>query len=106
VDTRCRLEPTRVNRSHGQSPHDLCIGIASDASGLRPGADTDELADRFYSLLLDGIRGYAMWPEPTPVNRIGIASDASGLRPSADTDELADRFCTLLLEGIRGYATR
>src|ERR687883_553988 len=26
---------------------------------LRPGADTDELADRFYSLLLDGIRGYA-----------------------------------------------
>jgi len=26
---------------------------------LRPGADTDELADRFFSLLLDGIRGYA-----------------------------------------------
>jgi AcrR family transcriptional regulator len=26
---------------------------------LRPGADTDELADRFYGLLLDGIRGYA-----------------------------------------------
>jgi TetR/AcrR family transcriptional regulator, cholesterol catabolism regulator len=26
---------------------------------LRPGADTDELADRFYALLLDGIRGYA-----------------------------------------------
>ena len=26
---------------------------------LRPGADTDELADRFYSLLLEGIRGYA-----------------------------------------------
>jgi AcrR family transcriptional regulator len=26
---------------------------------LRPGADTDELADRFYSLLLDGMRGYA-----------------------------------------------
>src|ERR671937_849020 len=26
---------------------------------LRPGSDTDELADRFYGLLLDGIRGYA-----------------------------------------------
>ena len=26
---------------------------------LQPGRDTDELADRFYRLLLDGIRGYA-----------------------------------------------
>src|SRR5919199_2086478 len=26
---------------------------------LRPAADTDELADRFYGLLLDGIRGYS-----------------------------------------------
>src|SRR5438067_13722597 len=26
---------------------------------LHPGTDTDELADRFYGLLLDGIRGYA-----------------------------------------------
>ena len=26
---------------------------------LQPGRDTDELADRFYSLLVDGIRGYA-----------------------------------------------
>ena len=26
---------------------------------LRPGADTDELADRFTALLVDGIRGYA-----------------------------------------------
>ena len=26
---------------------------------LRPGADTDELADRLYSVLLDGMRGYA-----------------------------------------------
>jgi AcrR family transcriptional regulator len=26
---------------------------------LPPGADTDELADRFYGLLLDGIRGYS-----------------------------------------------
>jgi TetR/AcrR family transcriptional regulator, cholesterol catabolism regulator len=26
---------------------------------LRPGADTDELADRFWALLLDGVRGYS-----------------------------------------------
>ncbi|HEY3018518.1 MAG TPA: TetR/AcrR family transcriptional regulator [Gaiellaceae bacterium] len=26
---------------------------------LRPGADTDELADRFYSFLLEGMRGYS-----------------------------------------------
>jgi len=26
---------------------------------LRPGADTDELADRFYEILLEGVRGYA-----------------------------------------------
>ncbi len=26
---------------------------------LRPGADTDELADRFTDLLVDGIRGYS-----------------------------------------------
>src|SRR3712207_4429915 len=26
---------------------------------LQPGRDTDELADRFYAILLDGIRGYA-----------------------------------------------
>ena len=26
---------------------------------LQPGRDTDELADRFYALLLDGMRGYA-----------------------------------------------
>ena len=32
---------------------------------LRPGRATDELADRFYTLLLDGLRGYAtpaQWP--------------------------------------------
>ena len=28
-------------------------------TGLRPGADTDELADRFSALLIDGMRGYA-----------------------------------------------
>jgi AcrR family transcriptional regulator len=26
---------------------------------LRPGADTDDLADRFYALLVDGMRGYS-----------------------------------------------
>jgi TetR/AcrR family transcriptional regulator, cholesterol catabolism regulator len=26
---------------------------------LRPGVDTDELADRFYALLIDGMRGYS-----------------------------------------------
>jgi TetR/AcrR family transcriptional regulator, cholesterol catabolism regulator len=26
---------------------------------LRPGSDTDDLADRFYALLVDGMRGYA-----------------------------------------------
>jgi AcrR family transcriptional regulator len=30
---------------------------------LQPGRDTDELADRFFALLIDGIRGYAT-PEP------------------------------------------
>ena len=29
---------------------------------LRPGRDTDELADRFYDVLLDGMRGYATPP--------------------------------------------
>jgi TetR/AcrR family transcriptional regulator, cholesterol catabolism regulator len=29
---------------------------------MRPGAETDELADRFFSILLDGVRGYATRP--------------------------------------------
>ena len=29
---------------------------------IRPGAETDELADRFFSILLDGVRGYATRP--------------------------------------------
>ena len=33
---------------------------------LQPGRDTDELADRFYSLLLDGVRGYAMRASGVP----------------------------------------
>jgi TetR/AcrR family transcriptional regulator, cholesterol catabolism regulator len=35
---------------------------------LQPGRDTDELADRFYALLVDGMRGYAT---PTPQLRRG-----------------------------------
>jgi hypothetical protein len=33
---------------------------------LHPGRDTDDLADRFYRLVLDGIRGYAL---PDPADR-------------------------------------
>ena len=29
---------------------------------LRPGVDTDALADRFFAILLDGVRGYATRP--------------------------------------------
>ncbi|HEX3291122.1 MAG TPA: TetR/AcrR family transcriptional regulator [Gaiella sp.] len=29
---------------------------------IRPGIDTDELADRFFAILLDGVRGYATRP--------------------------------------------
>jgi AcrR family transcriptional regulator len=29
---------------------------------IRPGVDTDELADRFFAILVDGIRGYATRP--------------------------------------------
>jgi AcrR family transcriptional regulator len=32
---------------------------------LRPGYDTDELADRFFALLIDGMRGYATSRAPT-----------------------------------------
>src|SRR5271169_6572897 len=58
----------REGREHGELRTDLDDGTAallvlSSANWaytwLRPGADTDELADRFTSLLLDGMRGYA-----------------------------------------------
>ena len=32
---------------------------------LQPGRDTDDLADRFFELLVDGMRGYAT-PPPLP----------------------------------------
>ena len=40
---------------------------------LRPGADTDELADRFTALLLDGMRGYASRLAVSESGRAGIA---------------------------------
>src|SRR5947199_218554 len=41
--------PTRLALSAANWPY----------TWLRPGADTDELADRFTAVLLDGMRGYA-----------------------------------------------
>ena len=61
----------REGREHGELRTDLDDGTAalltlSAANGaytwLRPGADTDALADRFTALLLDGMRGYASRP--------------------------------------------
>jgi hypothetical protein len=38
----------------------LALSAANRAyTWLKQGRDTDELADRFYSLLVDGMRGYA-----------------------------------------------
>jgi AcrR family transcriptional regulator len=58
----------REGREHGELRTDLDDGTAAllalssvnwAYTWLRPGADTDELADRFTALLLDGMRGYA-----------------------------------------------
>jgi AcrR family transcriptional regulator len=58
----------REGREHGELRTDLddattallALSAANWAyTWLRPGADTDELADRFTALLLQGIRGYA-----------------------------------------------
>jgi AcrR family transcriptional regulator len=58
----------REGRELGQLRTDLDDGTAAlltlsaanwAYTWLRPGADTDELADRFTALLLDGMRGYA-----------------------------------------------
>ena len=58
----------REGREHGELRTDLDDGTAallalSSANWaytwLRPGADTDTLADRFTALLVDGIRGYS-----------------------------------------------
>ena len=52
---------------------------------LRPGADTDELADRFTALLLDGMRGYA-----TRWQRRCARSSSIRSRPASSEDRLAD----------------
>src|SRR4051812_43462231 len=58
----------REGREHGELRTDLDDGTAAllalsaanwAYTWLRPGTDTDTLADRFTALLLDGMRGYA-----------------------------------------------
>ena len=44
---------------------------------LQPGRDTDELADRFFALLVDGMRGYST-PVASPVTRVPFSL---GMRP-------------------------
>jgi hypothetical protein len=55
-------------REQGELRSDLDEGIAAllllsaanwAFTWLREGADTDALADRFYALLVDGMRGYS-----------------------------------------------
>ena len=61
----------REGRERGELRADLDDGTAAlltlsaanwAYTWLRPGSDTDELADRFTALLLDGMRGYASRP--------------------------------------------
>ena len=58
----------REGRERGELRSDLDDGTAAllalsaanwASTWVRPGSDTDELADRFTALLLDGMRGYA-----------------------------------------------
>ena len=58
----------REGREHGELRADLDVApaallVLSSANWaytwLRPGRDTDALADRFSALLLDGMRGYS-----------------------------------------------
>jgi TetR/AcrR family transcriptional regulator, cholesterol catabolism regulator len=58
----------REGREHGELRSDLDEGAAALVflsaanwayTWLREGADTDALADRFYALLVDGMRGYS-----------------------------------------------
>jgi TetR/AcrR family transcriptional regulator, cholesterol catabolism regulator len=60
----------REGRELGELRTDLDDGTAAllalsaanwATTWLRPGADTDALADRFTALLLDGMRGYSSW---------------------------------------------
>ena len=66
----------REGRDLGQLRSDLDEGAAVllllsaanwASTWLRPGGDTDALADRFHALLLDGMRGYAT---PTAESRV------------------------------------
>jgi AcrR family transcriptional regulator len=72
-------ELLREGRDLGELRSDLDVGSAARLllsavnwayTWLRPGRDTDELADRFFALLVDGMRGYSTpaWPvsEPAP----------------------------------------
>jgi TetR/AcrR family transcriptional regulator, cholesterol catabolism regulator len=73
LDERRRYEERfralfREGREHGELRTDLDEGsaalLALSAANwaytwLAPGRDTDELADRFYALLVDGMRGYS-----------------------------------------------
>jgi TetR/AcrR family transcriptional regulator, cholesterol catabolism regulator len=73
LDERRRYEQRirdlfREGREHSELRTDLDDGAAAllflsaanwAYTWLQPGRDTDELADRFYSLLVDGIRGYS-----------------------------------------------
>jgi AcrR family transcriptional regulator len=73
VDERRRYEQRirelfREGREHSELRTDLDDGTAAllflsaanwAYTWLQPGRDTDELADRFYALLVDGIRGYS-----------------------------------------------
>jgi AcrR family transcriptional regulator len=50
----------REGRELGELRTDLALSAVNWAyTWLRPGTETDELADRFTALLLDGMRGYA-----------------------------------------------
>ena len=61
-------ELLREGRDLGELRSDLDVGSAAllllsaanwAYTWLKPGGDTDELADRFYALLVDGMRGYS-----------------------------------------------
>ena len=53
-------EGRELGELHDATAALLALSAANWAyTWLRAGADTDELADRFYALLIDGIRGYA-----------------------------------------------
>ena len=64
VDVSASQDFGSGRRSKLEAAVELSALLALSASNwaytwLRPGADTDELADRFYALLIDGMRGYA-----------------------------------------------